>query len=347
MTAAGVRCGSIAVRALRCIGMAVAVLMSSACGTPSDPGWTRPQSVRATRYPQHDIEIDGLRLRYIDVRPEGDPEATVLVIHGHTSRIEEYDGLVPHLSERMRVLVVDLPGSGYSDKPERAYSLAFYEDILVDFLDALGVEQAHLAGGSMGGNLTLRLGQRFPERFPRLAPWAPGSAWPARPWVAKVMRRLNSYALFWPIVRVQSRYWYSEDWPLREATLDETFRYYDEVMSPGFVRMYFDMAADQVGRTLFDIAAEIEQPTWLGWGDRDHGANMGEGVARLHELLPNSELRVFPGARHSLAAEIPDDLGRAVAEFLLRRPGDQSWSRAPSTRTCRPSSFKRPRTPLM
>jgi pimeloyl-ACP methyl ester carboxylesterase len=303
------------------IPVALVLVLAVGCGTPPDAKPMRPTAVRATPFEQHDIEIGGLRLRYVDVRPQGAPAATVLLIHGHTSRIEEYDGIVPHLAARLRVLVVDLPGSGYSDKPERGYSLAFYEDALIAFLDELGVEEAYLAGGSMGGNLTLRLGHRFPQRFPRLAPWAPGSAWPARPWAAAAMRRLTSYALFWPIVKVQSRYWYSEDWPLRDATLDETFRYYDEVMGPGFVQMYFDMAADQVGRTLFDIAPEIRQPTWLGWGDRDDGANMGEGVARLHELLPDSELRVFPGARHSLAAEIPDDLGRAVAEFLLREPG--------------------------
>lgn len=296
------------------------VLGFAGCRVPDDRAPRRPVRVASTAYAQQDAIVDGMRLRYIDVAPRNEPGlGTVLVIHGHTSRIEEYDGIVPRLSDRLRVLVVDLPGSGYSDKPEREYSLRFYEDTLVAFLDTVGVAKAHLAGGSMGGNLTLRLGHRFPERFERLAPWAPGSAWPARPGVARLLRAVSSYALFWPIVKVQSRYWYSENWPLRDVTLEQTFRYYEEVMGPGFLRMYFDMAADQVGRTLFDIAPEIRQPTWLGWGDRDDGANMGEGVARLHALLPNSELRVFPGARHSLAAEVPEDLGRAVAEFLTRR----------------------------
>lgn len=311
---------SIRARALR--SALAAVLLLTACQAPADRGLTRPEAVRATRFAQHDIAIDGMRLRYIDEGPYRSPgSGALLLIHGHTSRIEEYDGLVPRLAEHLRVLVVDLPGSGYSDKPERPYSLRFYEDILVEFVDALGIERLFVAGGSMGGNLTLRLGHRFPERFERLAPWAPGSAWTARPLAASVMRRVSGYPLFWPIVKVQSRYWYSDDWPPRDATLAETFRYYDEIMGPGFVRMYFDMAADQVGRTLFDIAAEIRQPTWLGWGDRDHGANMGEGVARLHQLLPNSELRVFANARHSLAAEVPDALADAIASFLVPSRG--------------------------
>jgi pimeloyl-ACP methyl ester carboxylesterase len=226
------------------------------------------------------------------------------------------------LARRHRVVVLDYPGSGYAEKPDRAYSLALYEDVSVGILDALGIERAHLAGGSLGGNLVLRLGHRHPARFERLAPWAPGSAMEAAPRLGRTVRALRSYALFWPSVWVQSRFWYGKDWPGREAALADTFAYYREVLGPGFVRMYFEMIADQVERSLFDLAPAIRQPVWLGWGDQDHGANMGEGVARLAELLPRCELRVFPGARHSLAAEIPDALAAALDEFLTR-PADR------------------------
>jgi pimeloyl-ACP methyl ester carboxylesterase len=292
-----------------------------ACSAPPDAGRTRPEAVRATPFPQRDAHVRGLRVRYIDVGPtQAEPGAApaLLLIPGHTSRIEEYDGLVPVLARRHRVVVLDYPGSGYAGKPDRTYTLALYEDVSVGLLDALGISRAHLAGGSLGGNLVLRLGHRFPARFERLAPWAPGSAWEASPRVARALRAVRGYALFWPIVWVQSRYWYRRDWPGREAALAETFAYYREVMGPGFVRMYFEMAADQVARSLFGIAPAIHQPVWLGWGDRDDGANMGEGVARLARLLPRCELRVFPGARHSLAAEIPGDLAAALEDFLTR-----------------------------
>jgi len=120
------------------------------------------------------------------------------------------------------------------------------------------------------------------------------------------------------MVKIQSRYWYSDDWPKKDETLRTTFAYYREVMGPGFVRMYFGMAADQVARSLFGIAPEIQHPVLLAWGDRDHGANMGAGVQRLHKLLPHSELLIFKGARHSLAAEVPEPLSVAIADILTR-----------------------------
>ena len=286
---------------------------------PPDQGRTRPQAVPVTPYEQRDIRIGGLRIRYIDVGPlEAGDGSTVLLIPGHTSRIEESDGLVPPLARQHRVVVLDFPGSGYADKPNREYTLALYEDTAMGLLDALGVQRAHLAGGSLGGNLVLRLAYRFPERCERLAPWAPGSAWEAQQRLAAAIRAIATYPVFWPMVKIQSRYWYSADWPQKDEMLRNTFTYYNEVMGPGFVRMYFGMAADQVARSLFDIAPEIRQPTLLGWGDRDNGANMGEGVARLHQLLPHSQLLVFRNARHSLASEVPEPLAAAIAEFLSR-----------------------------
>jgi pimeloyl-ACP methyl ester carboxylesterase len=311
----------------RSLAAPLAALLLGACSAPPDPGRTRPERVRTTPFAQRDLRVLDLRLRYVDEGPReaagpGHPAGpALLLIPGHTSRIEEYDGLVPVLSRRRRVIVFDFPGSGYSEKPDAPYSLRLYEDAAIAVLDALGVGRAHLAGGSLGGNLVLRLAHRFPERFERLAPWAPGSAWEASPRIGRAMRALSSYAAFWPIVRIQSRYWYGKQWPGREAALADTFAYYREVMGPGFVRMYFDMAADQVERSLFDVAPEIPHPVWLGWGDRDDGANMGAGVARLYGLLPRCELRVFPGARHSLAAEIPEQLAAGIEEFLTR-PAD-------------------------
>lgn len=295
----------------------------SACGVPEDRDPLHPATVPATPFTQRHVRLealDGVRIRTIDEGPRHGPVAVLLP--GHTSRIEEYDGLVPTLARRHRVLVLDFPGSGFAEKPVRRYDLAYYENAVIAWLDQLGVERAHLVGGSLGGNLTLRLAHRFPDRFDRLAPWAPGSAWEAQPRLARAMRAITSYAAFRPIVWVQSRYWYDESFPGRSAALARTFAYYEEVMGPGFVEMYFGMAADQVARSLFPLAPEIRHPVWLGWGDRDHGANMGEGVTRLHELLPRSELRVFPGAGHALATEVPEALAAAIDEFLTR-PGHE------------------------
>ncbi len=292
------------------LAVAGGILMLPPCGGRSE-GPTRPAHVAATPFVQRDLRIDGLRVRYID---EG-AGVPVLLVPGHTSRIEEYDDVTAALRGRYRVLVFDFPGSGYSDRPDRRYDLAFYDRAIIAFLDAVGVDRCVIAGGSLGGNLALRAAAAHPDRFLAVAAWGPGSAWDRKPVMAAFARHFG-YVPFLISSRIQSTYWYDKDWPGREDAIRGAFAYYDEVMCPGFVRMYWGLAADQMDTSLFDIAADIRGPVLLMVGDRDDGFDMYAGVRRLHARMPGSRLVVFRGARHSLVNERTGALIAELREFL-------------------------------
>ena len=260
-----------------------------------------------------------MRLRYIDVG-KGDSEPPLLLLHGLASRIEEYEELIEHLGARRRILVLDLPGNGYSDKPDRAYSLALLEDAALALLDHLGIERATGAGGSLGGNLTLRLAKRQPERFEKLAAWGPAGAWePAQLWprLLQPLRWLPGDWVFWAMMRLQSRFWYHPAWEGRKRALAGAFAHFREVYCTGFVRMYFDLGYEQMTTSLFPIAPRIQQPTLLLWGEQDNGLNMGAGVKRLSRMIPRAKLVVFENARHALAVEIPRRLAAQLDGFLV------------------------------
>ena len=113
-------------------------------------------------------------------------------------------------------------------------------------------------------------------------------------------------------MKTQSRFWYSPDYPDRQRELDETFAYYRRVMSPGFIACTGAWRPTSCATASSTSPRSISQPTLLMWGDQDNGAGMGKGVAKLHELIPDNELHVFPGRRHSLEAECPDELAAQI-----------------------------------
>ncbi|MEO7197979.1 MAG: alpha/beta fold hydrolase [Solirubrobacterales bacterium] len=83
-----------------------------------------------------------------------------------------------------RVIALDLPGFGDSDKPRNGrYDALWFSDVVVELLDALAIERASFAGNSMGGRIAIELGIREPERVNRLVLLAPALAWlKERPW---------------------------------------------------------------------------------------------------------------------------------------------------------------------
>jgi hypothetical protein len=202
------------------------------CGEQDPPH--RPVNVSSAAWPQYDVTVNvhtpggdlAIETRYMiasSAQPDAvslgprnlpiaappkiaDDEEIVLLIHGHGSRLEEADDLVPAIraisAERNRpfaVIVPDLPTSGYSAMlehtdvaPSEATQypggyplLQFIEDFILAFIAALepslAIKErlAAVIGGSLGGNMSLRLAERTQvPTFPKnVVAWSPASVW--------------------------------------------------------------------------------------------------------------------------------------------------------------------------
>jgi len=102
----------------------------------------------------------------------------VLAIHGLGGTKGSFLPTVAALSDHFRVVAVDLPGFGDSEKPIGAsYDPRFFADAMIDLLDALELDRVELIGNSLGGRVALEVAIRAPERVGRLALLAPSLAW--------------------------------------------------------------------------------------------------------------------------------------------------------------------------
>ncbi len=107
------------------------------------------------------LDVDGLRVHYVDRSPAGgEPETTIVLLHGASSNLaESMLGLGDTLSRRYRVVAFDRPGHGYS---ERAPGLESAEPadqarVIADALRQLGIRRALVAGHSLAGAVVARL----------------------------------------------------------------------------------------------------------------------------------------------------------------------------------------------
>lgn len=109
----------------------------------------------------------------------------VVALHGLGGTKGSFLPTLAALADRFRVIAVDLPGFGDSDKPiGAAYDARFFADAGISLLDALALDRVNLIGNSLGGRIALEIALRHPGRVGRLALLAPSLAWRRdRPWV--------------------------------------------------------------------------------------------------------------------------------------------------------------------
>ncbi|MGA2319428.1 MAG: alpha/beta fold hydrolase [Solirubrobacteraceae bacterium] len=136
-----------------------------------------------------------LRLKMIETRHarlstlEAGSGPPLIAIHGLGATKGSFLPTVAEMSGRFRVIALDLPGFGDSDKPIGAsYDPRFFARAIVDLLDKLELERAHLIGNSLGGRIALEVGMSYPERVERLGLLCSSLAWRRQRRLAPMVR---------------------------------------------------------------------------------------------------------------------------------------------------------------
>jgi pimeloyl-ACP methyl ester carboxylesterase len=125
------------------------------------------------------VNVAGLRTRYFE---EGSGPV-VLLLHGASlgSSADVWAGNLADLaSHGLRVIALDLPGFGMTDNPPD-HSVGFRTRFVPMFLDALGIDRAHIVGHSQSGQIAVRLGIANPERVGKIVVLATASMLPPLP----------------------------------------------------------------------------------------------------------------------------------------------------------------------
>lgn len=122
------------------------------------------------------VEAQGRRLRYLKL---GEAAGTpVLFIHGFGGDLNNWLFNQPVLAEKRTTYALDLPGHGGSTKEVGEGDVGALTAAVVDFMDALGIAQAHLVGHSLGGAISLDLALNHPERVASVTALAPAGLGP-------------------------------------------------------------------------------------------------------------------------------------------------------------------------
>jgi pimeloyl-ACP methyl ester carboxylesterase len=251
---------------------------------------------------------------------QGDP---VIAIHGLGATKASFLPTVAALADGFRVIALDLPGFGDSGKPlGAAYDAAFFARSVVELLDALELERAHLVGNSLGGRVALEVGLSAPERVARLGLLAPSMAWRRnKPWAPLLRLVRPELGAIQPAPRrvveaIVDRVvpGGSDGWAA--AGVDEFLRSY---LTPRG-RAAFYAAARQIyleDDAFWDRLRQLEPPALFVWGRQDTLVPIGF-ARHVTDALPTARhLELDCG--HVPQLERPRETHDALARFFRER----------------------------
>jgi pimeloyl-ACP methyl ester carboxylesterase len=114
------------------------------------------QSPAESRY----SSLDGARIHY---ESYGKGREALVLIHGWSCSIDYWRDLIPDLSKRSRVIAIDLPGHGLSDKPQLAYTMDLFARAVDAVMRDAGVKRGVLVGHSMGTPVARQFYRKYPQ----------------------------------------------------------------------------------------------------------------------------------------------------------------------------------------
>jgi 2-hydroxy-6-oxonona-2,4-dienedioate hydrolase len=251
------------------------------------------------------VDVDGVRTRVLHAGRGPD----LVLLHGTGGHLEAYARDIPGLAADFRVTAYDMVGHGWSDTPDRPYTIDVLSDHLVGLLDLLG------------GWVAAWTAAHRPERVDRLVLNTPGNI-ANKPEVMAKVRDSTMAAVRDPsdeTVRRRVEFLFHH----KEMVTDELVNLRRAVYSrPGFVRAITNtlVLQDPAVRRAFawDPAwvGGIAAPTLLLWTDHDPTGGLDEAQLLL-DWIPDARLHVIADAGHWPQWEKVDEFLQAHRDFLI------------------------------
>ena len=247
---------------------------------------------------------------YLGDTGEGFP---LVLVHGFLGSSQMWELQIEYFKKNYRVIAIDLPGFGKSNKSKSSNSIISMAKIVIDSLKEKKIEKFYLLGHSMGGMIVQEMAKIAGEKIFKLVCYSTGA-------IGDIPGRFETID--------ESRE------KLKKTGLEKTSY---RIAKTWFVEedraKYFYLCTDAGKATSLEAAdnALIAMKNWRGmenlkninnktliiWGDKDKAYNL-EQIEILKKNIPNCELKIFKGYSHNVHLEIPDKFNKYIDDFLKK-----------------------------
>ncbi len=270
-------------------------------------------------------QVRNIKVAYID---EGCGDDALLLIHGLGTYAKGWIKNIDALSQYNRVIAVDLPGYGKSDKGYYEYTMDFYAQVLTELMDNLEIDRVTPIGHSMGGQIALTMALDYSDRVNKLILISPAG-----------FERFENGEGDWMVNVMTPEL--VKDTPIRAIDTNLRYNFYETPQDAEFLiteRIQLKGASDfdnycyavsknvqaMIDGYVYDRLDQISQPTLVLWGENDElipnrflHAGWTKDIAKIgQEEIPNNKTILFPKCGHFVQFEKPEETNEVVIDFV-------------------------------
>ena len=264
------------------------------------------------------ITVNNLRVHYI----EAGKGPTVVMVHGNAGSVADFDfGALALLISFYRIVAVDRPGHGLSDRPSKQATVEVQAALLHETLSSLRVDKPLLVGHSWGAALALAYALKYPNEVSGLVLLAP-AAYPdegGNNLLETIVRTpvIGDLCLGFGktifgrgmLKRALATAFYPERVPDQYLKLASSLW-----LSRKHLKAYMDDEAG-LNRSLSELSkryVEIRVPVVIVTGDRDQIVSPEQNAYALHATIPQSQLIEIKNVGHEIPLTHPESIATAL-----------------------------------
>lgn len=280
-------------------------------------------------YQPHYLELDGLRIAYIDEGPRN--AAPVLLMHGEPTWSFLYRKMIPALlAAGHRVIAPDLVGFGRSDKPARPsdYSYLNHVQWMTAWMERIDLQNATLFCQDWGSLIGLRMVTHSPHRFARVVlanGGLPTGTQGQTPKAFKVWRAFSRFSPWFPIGRIVNSGCVNKLTPQEIAAYDAPYPSKQYEMGarifPTFVPTTPTDPERERNEQAWEVLKQWNKPFLTLFSSRDPITRGGEKI--FQKCVPGAAKQphaVTRGAGHFLQEDKGPELAQQISDFISSTP---------------------------
>lgn len=282
-----------------------AILLLAVCSLPAFAA-TRGDEAGDAKGVEGFAKLEGMRVHY---RSYGKGGEALVFVHGWTCDLNFWRLQFPAFAGKTRVIALDLPGHGQSDKPQVAYTMDLFARAVEAVLSDAGVKRAVLVGHSMGTPVVRQFYRKYPEKTLALG-IVDGSLFPFAP--RSVMEQFIA-PIRGPQYRetatkmIEGMFRPEQAEALRSEIKTAMLSTPQHVAVSAMEGMIEDAiwTEDQIKVPVLAVLAR--SPFWPA-----------DNEQRFKKIAPQLDYHMWDGVSHFLMMDKPEEFNRALSDFLAR-----------------------------